>query len=90
MYLAPRSSIPKHLMGPLLAAIATLWGCDTIGSISDRAQAFNKVTADYSAATILYNILRAKEAEQLVFVALTSVTGHNTLTANLGLPTFVV
>jgi hypothetical protein len=90
MYIAVRSSILKYLMGPLLATTAALWGCDTIGSISDRAQAFNKVSADYAAATILYNILRASKAEPLNFVALTGVTGHNTLTANLGLPSFVL
>jgi hypothetical protein len=77
-------------MGPLLATIATLWGCDTIGSINDRAQIFNKVSADYSAATILYNILRAKGQEPLQFVDLTGVTGHNTLSVSLGLPTFIL
>ena len=88
MHIAESSRIRKYLIGPLFATIAGLCGCDTLGSIDERAQTFNKVSADYAAAAILYNILRAKEAEPLHFVSLTGVVGHNTLTASLGLPTF--
>ena len=75
MHIAESGRIRKYLIGPLFATIAGLCGCDTLGSIDERAQTFNKVSADYAAAAILYNILRAKEAEPLHFVSLTGVVG---------------
>jgi hypothetical protein len=73
-----------------LMAVAGLCGCETIGSIDERAQAVNQITADYAASAVLYNILRAKNAEPLNFVSITGVTGHNTLSASLGLPTLIL
>jgi hypothetical protein len=70
--------------------IFCLSACSTVGAIEDRAESVNGATADYQARAILYNILRASEAEPLNFVSLTGVTGHNTFSAGIGLPTVIV
>jgi hypothetical protein len=78
---------------PIVVAIVLLpllTGCNTLGSVQERAEGVNKTTAGYAASAILFNILRAKEAEPLNFVSLAGVTGHITAGASLGLPTVVV
>jgi hypothetical protein len=85
-------------MGKSRAVALLLWaglglampGCTTLGTLKQRAEQVNVISADYAAAAILYNILRATHAEPLQFVSLTAVTGHGTATANLGLPTFIL
>lgn len=72
-----------------LLCVVILSGCETIGTVDSRAQKVNRVTATYSAEGILYNIVRAKEAEPLNFVTIGALTGHNTINAGLGLPTIV-
>lgn len=71
-------------------ALNLLTACSTLGPIEERAQSINVTTADYQAAATLYNIMRASQAEPLNFVSLTGVTGHNTFTAGIGLPTIIV
>jgi hypothetical protein len=76
----------------LLCGWIILWlsACSTVGAIEDRAESVNGATAEYQARAILYNILRASEAEPLNFVSLTGVTGHNTFSAGIGLPTIII
>src|SRR5271163_1027557 len=64
--------------------------CTTLGTLEQRAEQLNLISAIYAASAILYNILRATHAEPLQFVSLTAVTGHGTATANLGLPSVVI
>jgi hypothetical protein len=45
---------------------------------------------EYASSAILYNVVRASKAEPLNFVSLAAVTGHQTATAGIGLPTIIV
>jgi hypothetical protein len=72
------------------AMLLMLSACNAVGTIESRAESLNKMTADYAASSILYNIVRASNAEPLQFVTITGVTGHETFNASIGLPTIVV
>ncbi|MBV9202388.1 MAG: hypothetical protein JO320_15040 [Alphaproteobacteria bacterium] len=64
--------------------------CSLLGSIEERAAAVNLAAAAYSSSAILYNVLRASEAEPLNFVSFTGVTGHEGSNAGIGLPTLII
>jgi hypothetical protein len=61
-----------------------------VGSIEERAETVNLAAATYVSSAILYNVLRASEAEPLNFVSFTGVTGHETSSAAIGLPTIII
>jgi hypothetical protein len=67
-----------------------LSGCTLVGSIEERAESVNVASGTYASAAILYNVVRASEAEPLDFVSLTGVTGHDTAMVGIGLPTIIV
>ena len=82
----------RRIVGKFRAVAVVLWigfgftlpGCTTFGTLQQRAEQVNVISANYAASAILYNILRATYAEPLQFVSLTAVTGHGTATASLG------
>jgi hypothetical protein len=78
----------KLIIFPLLAV--TLASCEFLGSMEERAEEVNKNTANYAASAILVNVIRASLAEPLNFVSITAVTGHQTASAGVGLPTIVL
>jgi hypothetical protein len=78
-------------IGALAAAVAGLFGsCAEIDNIESRTETINRGVADYYNESILLNILRASKSEPLAFVSVSSVTGHNTVTGNIGFPTITV
>ncbi len=79
-----------RLLAPVVRTllVSMLGSCNTVGSIEERAETVNRTSADVVQNAILLNILRAREYEPLNFVSLTGVTGHNTATLGLGLPSF--
>lgn len=64
-----------------------LGGCETVGTLGSRTAALNEIVADSSAASVLYNIVRAKEGEPLSFVTIGSMQGHATAQIGVSLPT---
>jgi hypothetical protein len=75
---------------PALGAFLFLAACTTLGSIEERAESINLASGKYLSAAILYNILRASEAEPLDFVSFTGVTGHESTNIGIGLPTLII
>jgi hypothetical protein len=67
-----------------------LSACSMLGSIEERAETVNLAAATYVSSAILYNVLRASQAEPLNFVSFTGVTGHEGSNAGIGLPTIIV
>jgi hypothetical protein len=76
----------------LLLAIATgvVGGCAAVDTVEPRGDTLNRTFTDYRNNSTLLNIVRASRNEPMNFVAMTGSTGHGTLTASEGLPTFVV
>jgi hypothetical protein len=64
--------------------------CGTLGSVENRAEVINKLTATYAASAVFFNILRSRNAEPLNFISLTGVTGHDTASLSIGLPTIII
>jgi hypothetical protein len=98
--LAPISLILKAVTWPVrrsrcsaampAAGAIFLSACSMVGSIEERAETVNLAAATYVSSAILYNVLRASEAEPLNFVSFTGVTGHEGSSAGIGLPTIIV
>ena len=72
------------------AGAIVVGACSMLGSIEERAETVNLAAATYVSSAILYNVLRASEAEPLNFVGFTGVTGHESSSAGIGLPTIIV
>ena len=72
------------------AGAIILSACSMLGSIEERAESVNLAAATYVSSAILYNVLRASQAEPLNFVSFTGVTGHEGSNAGIGLPTIIV
>ena len=75
---------------PILTALLTLGGCSEIDAIDSRAQTMNESVASYYSEAILLNVIRASRSEPLSFVSLSGLTGHNTITGNVGLPAITI
>lgn len=96
--LLPCTTPPYHIFGSVrrLARLAgflsslLMSSCNTVGSVESRAENINKMMATYASSAILYNVLRAANAEPLQFVSLATLTGHDTASASIGLPTIVI
>jgi hypothetical protein len=73
-----------------IIACMPITGCSTLGSVQGRSEEMNQIASSYSNASILYNILRAKEVEPINFVTLSAFTGHGQAGASLGFPNFII
>jgi hypothetical protein len=74
----------------LTIAIGVIAGCAAVDTLEPRGDTLNRTLTDYRNTSTLLNIVRAGRNEPMNFIAMTGTTGHGTLTANEGLPTFVV
>ena len=74
----------------VVSLLFALSGCTMFGSLEQRAESVNLSSSAYNSAAVLYNVLRASEAEPLNFVSLVGVSGHEGSTIGVGLPTIIV
>lgn len=73
-----------------LFGASLLAGCQTVVQVDRSALDANKSMASYNAASSLLNVVRASKNEPPVFAPITGLTGHNTLSGTLGLPSVTV
>jgi hypothetical protein len=85
---APKARVLATLCGLCSAGLAG--ACSDIDNLHDRTAIVNKGAADYYNEAILLNIVRASKSEPLTFVAMTTYTGHNSVSGSAGLPTVTV
>jgi hypothetical protein len=84
-------AVRRHWSWLAMSALYSLLsGCGPLGSVEERSETINKLTATYSASAIFYNILRSRSAEPLNFISLTGVTGHDSQNLSIGLPTIII
>src|ERR1700734_847022 len=81
---------PLRRLIELVAATFYLGACATLGSIEQRTEEVNKLSGNYIPTAILLNVARASQAEPINFASITAVTGHDTLSVNIGLPTIIL
>lgn len=75
------------LVAGLVATLLT--ACKTIDPVDNRAITINASVSDYMNESTLLNVLRAANREPLMFMTLSQVQGHNTLSGNFAVPTKV-
>jgi len=74
----------------LISVASMLTACQIIDTVATRSENMNEGVGTYISQATLLNIVRAVAAEPLAFVALTGITGHDSLGTSLGLPTFTL
>jgi hypothetical protein len=74
----------------LISVVFMVTACQIIDTVNTRSENMNEGVGKYISQATLLNIVRAVAVEPLAFVALTGITGHDSLGTSLGLPTFTL